>query len=160
MGLRRREGLPSLVGELNDVLDQTTSPEIYATMAAITIHHDDPNVGYLLAGHHHVLRHRAATSTTDRIEIRNFPVGMMADQVFQSGTVSVEPGDLFALYTDGLNETADTADRELGHEPIERALAENAKRPLREIHRAVLDLVEGHGRQDDDRTLLLVRIGA
>ena len=30
-----------------------------------------------------------------------------------------EPGDLLAVYTDGLNETSDASDTELGHEAIE-----------------------------------------
>ena len=71
--------------------------------------------------------------------------------------VNLEPGDLLAVYSDGLNETADQFDAELGHTTIERTLIERATRPLEAIHEAVFTLVEGHGPQADDRTLLLVR---
>ena len=49
------------------------------------------------------------------------------------------------------------SDTELGHEAIERTVAELATRPLGEIRQAVFDAVEAHGEQSDDRTLLLVR---
>jgi serine phosphatase RsbU (regulator of sigma subunit) len=71
--------------------------------------------------------------------------------------VALEPGDLLVVYTDGLNETTDASDEELGHEAIERTVTALAARPLPEIRQAVFDLVEQHGEQTDDRRLLLVR---
>jgi len=73
--------------------------------------------------------------------------------------VALEPGDLFAVWTDGLDETTNEAGQELGREAIERAIFERAERPLAEIRRAVIDLVRTHGPQGDDRSLLLVRVG-
>jgi hypothetical protein len=158
MGLERRGALDDLTRELNDVLDRTTSPELYATLAGMRVDHSDNSVTCLLAGHHHLLHLRAATSEMARVAYRNFPVGMMADQTFSTGTIATASGDLLGVYTDGLNETANAADEELGHDAIERVIVENSDRPLHEIQRAVFDLVDGHGPQLDDRTLLLVRL--
>jgi sigma-B regulation protein RsbU (phosphoserine phosphatase) len=86
------------------------------------------------------------------------PIGMMAGQDYPTASTGVGPGDLLAVYTDGLNETADDAERELGHEPIEKTIAELRERPLAEIQQAVFELVTKHGSQVDDRTLLLARL--
>ena len=71
--------------------------------------------------------------------------------------MSLEPGDLLAVYTDGLNETVDRFDVELDHERIDRTVTALATRPLEAIQQAVFATVEAHGPQADDRTLLLVR---
>jgi serine phosphatase RsbU (regulator of sigma subunit) len=64
------------------------------------------------------------------------------------------------VLTDGFTETMDRGDRELGLEPIEAALAAHARVPLPELFDRLLGLARAHGRQQDDRTLLLVRVRA
>ncbi len=156
MGLRKREGLSELLGDLNEVLTGTTHPGLYATLACLRI---DPagRVEYALAGHHHIAHYRALASEVRRLGHRNFPLGLLDGRTYSTDTVAPEPGDLLAVYTDGLNETTNASDTELGHEAIEQTVADLAARPLGEIHQAVFDLVETHGEQSDDRTLLLVR---
>ncbi len=156
MGLRKREGLSELLEDVNEVLEATTSRELYATLACLRI---DPagRVEYALAGHHHIAHYRALASEVRRLDHRNFPLGLLDGRTYSTDTVAPEPGDLLAVYTDGLNETTNASDTELGHEAIEQTVADLAARPLGEIHQAVFDLVETHGEQSDDRTLLLVR---
>jgi serine phosphatase RsbU (regulator of sigma subunit) len=154
--LRRPEPLARLFGELNEVLEQTTSAELYATMAGLRVQPSKRKVEYGIAGHHHVVLVR--DGEVERLHDRNMPIGMMADQDYPTASTNVGSGDLLAAYTDGLNETADESDRELGHEPIERTITELRERPLAEIQQAVFDLVTKHGSQVDDRTLLLARL--
>ena len=60
--------------------------------------------------------------------------------------------------TDGLTETVDQGEEDFGLERLEHLLVENAGRPLPEIFDFVLSAVDRYGVQQDDRTLLLVRI--
>ena len=60
--------------------------------------------------------------------------------------------------TDGLTETVDGRDEDFGMERLEQLLVQNACRTLPEVFDAVLAAVSRHGQQQDDRTLLLVRI--
>ncbi len=156
MGLRKDENLSGLLRDLNEVLESTTSPELYLTLVGLRI--DRPGrVEYALAGHHHITHYRASASEPRRLGGRSFPLGMFDGRTYGTETAALEPGDLLAVYTDGLNETTDASDEELGHEAIERTVTALAARPLPEIRQAVFDLVEQHGEQTDDRTLLLVR---
>ena len=156
MGLRRGASLSELLGDLNEVLMDTTGPRMFATLACLRIDRAG-RLEYALAGHHHIAHCRETTAEVRRLSRGDLPLGLFEGATYGSAVVDLEPGDLLAVYTDGLNETADHLDFELGHTAIERTLIELASRPLEAIHEAVFSLVEGHGPQADDRTLLLVR---
>ena len=158
MGLREDRGLQRLAGDLNDVLDQTTSPEMYATMVLLRIQHAERRLECLLAGHSRVLHHRRGESAASRIGEGGFPVGLLGGSAYSSVSLGLSPGDLIATWTDGLDETVNEADQELGREAIESAIVARAERPLAEIRTAVFELARAHGPQRDDRSLLLVRI--
>ena len=148
--------LSDLLRDLNSVLESTTSAELYATLAALRIDRDG-GLQYALAGHHHIVHIPAAGSEVRRLGERAYPLGLLDDRTYETRAVALGAGDLLAIYTDGLNETTDASERELGHEPIESLLVRLAARPLDEIRDAVFALVARHGAQADDRTLLLVR---
>jgi stage II sporulation SpoE-like protein len=158
MGLREDRDLPHLARDLNDVLDQTTSPEMYATLVLLRIDHDERRLECLLAGHSQVLHHRRGENAASRVGEGGFPVGLLGESTYSSVSLGLAPGDLIATWTDGLDETVNGADQELGREAIESAIVARAERPLAEIRSAVFDLARAHGPQRDDRSLLLVRV--
>lgn len=77
---------------------------------------------------------------------------------YLSEHVRFEPGDIFALVTDGLIETLNQKDEEFGLQRIDHLLLQNATRPLPEIFDSLIAAVSKFGPQKDDRTVLLVRI--
>jgi serine phosphatase RsbU (regulator of sigma subunit) len=159
MGLCERRELQHLARDLNRVLGETTSPEMYATLALLRLRHAETTLECVLAGHSQVLLHRCSESTPRRTGEGGVPVGLLPVGEYEVRVEPLAAGDLLAVWTDGLDETTDGAGRELGHEAVERAIVENAGRPLAEIRRAVFELVGSHGPQQDDRSLLLVRVG-
>ena len=150
--------LGRLLGNLNQVLEATTSPEMYATFAVMRLDGNRSRIEYALAGHHHLLHYRAADRQVHHLEQRQLPIGLMPGGSFETGQVAVAPGDLLAVYTDGFNETENGAGEQLGHEPIERQLAGQAEAPLAAIQADLFDLARRHGAPTDDQTVLLVRI--
>jgi len=62
------------------------------------------------------------------------------------------------LITDGLTEVENSRGEELGWERIRDIAASNRTRPLPDIHAAVMDAVTSHGKQEDDQTLVLIRV--
>lgn len=150
--------LAELLTELNRVLEATTSAELYATMAVVRRRPGADRVEFALAGHHHIVRRRAADGVVDRWEARAFPLGLMPGVDFEAGCADVAPGDLLVVYTDGLNETEDADEVELGHEAIERIVAESGDGPLSELRTRLYERVDRHGAQVDDQSLLLARV--
>jgi sigma-B regulation protein RsbU (phosphoserine phosphatase) len=87
------------------------------------------------------------------------PFGIFLTAQFQVGRVSVQPGDLIVLYSDGITEATTAQDEEFGESRLEALIAAHSTRPLAEIQRQVLSAVrDWTGRElADDLTLLLVR---
>jgi serine phosphatase RsbU (regulator of sigma subunit) len=90
--------------------------------------------------------------------MEQFPLELLPSVSFTSDHVQCNPGDVFALITDGLSETCDKRDEEFGLERLSQLLLENSGRPLSEIFETVVSSVKRYGKQDDDRTLLLIRV--
>ena len=89
-----------------------------------------------------------------------FDEGPIFDATIESGEVELKPGDLLALYTDGITEAANVAGDEFGRERFAQALARHEQTTLVKM----VDKLDRYLRQfsvlaqrNDDRTLLLVR---
>jgi serine phosphatase RsbU (regulator of sigma subunit) len=67
-------------------------------------------------------------------------------------------GDIFAIVSDGFIEVTNSKDEEFGLERLEKLIARNAERELPEIFDAAVREAALHGKQQDDQTLLLVRM--
>ncbi len=154
-GLQVPGGLGELLTRLNRLLEETTTSETYTTFAGLRLPGEGEQLEYALAGHR-ILHYRSAPQRIERLDGQSIPLGMVGQEC-PSEKVTMEPGDLLAVYTDGLNETENAAGDQLDHEPIERVIFEKAHRPLEEIQGAVFALASSHGDQTDDRSLLLVR---
>ena len=148
--------LGDLLTGLNRLLEQTTSSGMFSTFVGIRIPASGGELEYAIAGHDGLTQFRRNGAPT-RHGNEHMPLGLL-DQVCTSRTLCAEPGDLLAVYTDGLNETESEDGAELGHDPIERIIQQAQAEPLEQIHHRVFELVESHGEQVDDRSLLLLRI--
>jgi serine phosphatase RsbU (regulator of sigma subunit) len=87
-----------------------------------------------------------------------YPLGLMAEGDYRSEFVTCGSGDLLMLVTDGLIETLSKTQEEFGLQRLEHLLVQNADRPLPEIFDALIAAVSAFGPQQDDRTVLLVRV--
>jgi sigma-B regulation protein RsbU (phosphoserine phosphatase) len=119
---------------------------------------DPAKAEYATAGHLPLLHYRHAHKDVVRWTAEQFPLGLFPELTFATLYVPCETGDIFAISTDGLTETVDERDEDFGLERLEQLLVQNAGRTLPEIFDAVLAAVSQYGSQQDDRTLLLVRM--
>jgi serine phosphatase RsbU (regulator of sigma subunit) len=65
---------------------------------------------------------------------------------------------LFLMLTDGISEVANAKDEEFGLVRLEHLLVQNAARPLQQLCDFIMNEVKHHGTQQDDQTLLLLRV--
>jgi hypothetical protein len=154
MRLTQPGTLSALLQDLNAVLLPLKSSSMFVTVAGIRATAANA-LEYTVAGHLPILRVRGGA--VDEITTPQIPVGMFEDHRFVSGTMTCDPGDLFALVTDGLTEVFDGRDQEFGIDGVKRILSANHPRPLHEISDAIVAAARAHGRQLDDQTLLLIR---
>jgi serine phosphatase RsbU (regulator of sigma subunit) len=159
--LHTRLGTPGDVGQilasLNEVLTDLTRPNAFVTAALVTL--ESPTcLAYSLAGHPPILHWHAASRQVTRLEGAGMALGIRSGESYPVTRVAVAAGDVLAIVTDGLPETTNRSDAELGFEPIEAALARHADAPLPEILDSLFAVAHLHGPQQDDQTLLLLRV--
>ena len=98
---------------------------------------------------------------TVRLEERGgVPLGMFRDSRYYEYFETIEPGEVFVLYTDGVTEAMSPAAEEYGRERLVAAVRQCRDQPAREmidfIHRELIDWTEGQG-LGDDVTLFIVK---
>ena len=130
---------------------------MYATLAML--YFDGSAQGeYASAGHVPILHYRHCGGDTARLSMEQFPLGLIPGGHYASQRVSYSLGDLFLLLTDGITEVVNVRDEEFGLARLEQLLSQNADQPLSQIWELVMGEVKRHGVQQDDQSLLLLRV--
>jgi serine phosphatase RsbU (regulator of sigma subunit) len=149
---------PTAVLESADrVLPAVKEPNMYATLALLSFDRSS-DAEYSLAGHPPILHYRGATRDIARLAMEQFPLGLMPGGRYSSQRVTYAPRDVFLMVTDGISEVPNADDEEFGFDRLEQLLRQNAARPLPELWALIMGEVKRHGVQQDDQTLLLLRV--
>jgi len=144
----------ALLGDVHRVLMPLKQPQMFVTVACVR---GGPGnqVECAVAGHHPVLRVR--NGIVEEVTDPQLAIGMFDDATFASCQVESQPGDLFALLTDGLIEVFDADRQELGFDWAKGVLGSSGDATLASIADRLLTGARAHGAQLDDQTLLLIR---
>jgi sigma-B regulation protein RsbU (phosphoserine phosphatase) len=99
-------------------------------------------------------------SSCDSIELLDGPaLGLAESLEFPVNTLQLEPGDLLAIYTDGIDEAFNAEGEQFGIEAMNELLLQ--RRPLPELGQASFDAVDRHAGsipQSDDITVMLLEL--
>ncbi len=159
----RSLALPSLpacevIRRLNAMLYRSTAAERYATMFFGIYDARHRTLTYSNAGHYPPLHF--GHDGTARLMADGIPIGLMEDARYGEGTRHLLPGDMLALYTDGIIEAPGPGGKEYGEARLIETLQRHRHRGLDEVVLAVLAELErwtGGAPPHDDATLVLVR---
>src|SRR6266852_990682 len=81
------------------------------------------------------------------------PLGMFRDSRYYEYYVTIEPGQMLVLYTDGVTEAMNSSDEEYGPDrlvdAVKRGRHLSSRALIDSIHREVIDWTEGRGAHDD-----------
>jgi serine phosphatase RsbU (regulator of sigma subunit) len=155
-GLLLGQPLEKLVCDINSVLGPLKERNMYLTLAVVRFTATG-EVKYISAGHLPLLHYQQRTASVIRHSMNQFPLGLFAGVQYVSESLSFEPGDVFALVTDGVAETGDNPDAESGLERVSGLLGQLSGRPLPDVASAMLTEATATGAQHDDATVLLLR---
>lgn len=122
----------------------------------------DPITGgltYVSAGHMPplILQHDGRCS---RLSDGGIALGMFEHSTYTAGYQQIDPGDLVAIYSDGITEAENPSGRPFDEAGLEEALRANRQQPISAIGSAVVRAVErytGETKFADDLTILLLR---
>jgi phosphoserine phosphatase RsbU/P len=131
----------------------------YLSMFLALVESGGRNLRYVNAGHvpPAVIR---ADGRVEWLEEGGMIVGLLPDIQFESGAVTLAPGDLMVACTDGITEAMDSVGTEFSRQRMAELVVGVRERGPEEIMRAVLAEVETHSRNgmyEDDRILMVMK---
>ena len=98
---------------------------------------------------------------TRTIRAEGIPLGLLEQSQYQDVLVNLESGDLFAMFSDGIVEAANSKHEEFGPRRLENVLRRNYHRSPQEINAALFEELRAYeeGRPPrDDQTIVLFRV--
>jgi phosphoserine phosphatase RsbU/P len=143
--------------QLNRHLSRFTEGNRFATLFYAEWSRPQRRLTYVNAGH--TVPILVGDNGALRLERGGVPIGLLPCSNFQAGTATLQPGDLVALYSDGITEAGVLEAEPFGESQLEALILAHRKKSLDEIQREILNAVRAWsgGEPEDDMTLLLVR---
>jgi sigma-B regulation protein RsbU (phosphoserine phosphatase) len=156
-------GLPmqTLVAHLHEQLYASFSEENYVTLFLAHLDPESGDMNYVGAAHEALVVQE--DGGIRRLASTGMPIGLWEDLHCDVARVSLQPGELLAICSDGVTEATAEGERFFDEDRYVRLLKENRTLPLprlrERLFEAVLDFVGPDGTSDDVTLLLLRRSG-
>lgn len=153
--------LASLGARLNGILCRDGLDNRFATLFYLEAPAQGGPTRFLNAGHNPPLLARAGEVVL--VEQASRPLGMFPESEYSEGRLELAPGDLLVIYSDGLVEAHDAAEREFGLDRLKDLVGTLRDRPPAEAGRVILEEVNrflGEDRPQDDLSLILLQRSA
>jgi sigma-B regulation protein RsbU (phosphoserine phosphatase) len=156
------ESLEGLFERLNDQLVRDTGEERFMTLFYGLLDAEARTLQWASGGHDPALLLRRKTGEIEELaEPRGIPLGIMAGASYQqSAPVTLDPGDIVLVGTDGIWEAASPAGDDFGKDRLKEILTSYADTSAAEIcDRVVVAVSEfrDSAPQADDITLVVIR---
>jgi phosphoserine phosphatase len=154
---------PALLVEQVDVLLADDLPEDRFITLFFALY--DPPTGvlrYSSAGHGPTLLYRRATGRIEELPPHGCPLGVAPDMPKAETEVSLEPGDILGIFTDGFTEWPNGSGVQFGNDRLGSAIASNRDLPsaalIAAIHEELLGFIGGTPQPDDLTAVILKRV--
>lgn len=150
----------AIIARANNTLAQDSPGGMFVTAFFGIL---DPKSGlfsYINAGHNPPLLWRAHSRAPEYLATGDRALAITSDFVYHAHWLTLEPGDLLLLYTDGVNEATNADDALFGMERLEDAIRENASGTALQVLRQIDARVRGFTGaypQSDDITVVALR---
>jgi sigma-B regulation protein RsbU (phosphoserine phosphatase) len=159
--MRRDVPVTAAMEAVNRVLMDSQGGSRFVTAVCAVLEPSSGRLDYVNCGHNPPLLLRA--SGADELLDRGGPaLGLGLGGACEAGHTVLQPGDLLALYTDGVVEPADDRQEEFGQERLLQLLRASSARSAGDLVLAVVDATRRFSHResyDDDFTLVVVKRG-
>jgi len=147
-----------LLRSVNQLFCENTTDGAFATLFFAEYNDATRGLRYANCGHLPALLLRCDDST-ERLESTATVLGVFKNWECDISEIQIAPGDIFALYTDGITESFNDADEEFGEERLAAALCRHRALSSNDLLAAVVDEVHKFSprEQHDDVTLIIAK---
>jgi serine phosphatase RsbU (regulator of sigma subunit) len=154
---------PTELARLMSRLDQSVAinapPNRFITLFFGVVDPSRNQLAYCNAGHNPPLVIRAS-GEVEKLKAKGTVLGILPEIGYEEQVVEFRPGDLIAIYSDGVTEAVGSSGEEFGEDRLARLLQANREQGAVTIIDAVLESVAewtNNAPPDDDVTLLVAR---
>lgn len=156
------DSVEQLVTEVNRFLHETTGATKFASLFCGLFDATTRSMHYVNAGHCAPMLIRSGENGLDFQDLAptGTIVGMFPDITFENRTITMRPGDLLLIYTDGVTEAFDDSSHLFGEERLREVLSQNFGSPVDKLSETILRKVLefSGGVQHDDLTVVAARV--
>jgi phosphoserine phosphatase RsbU/P len=161
MGLLLGSDLGELMSKINLQLSTDLPPGRFITAFAGILDNSEHKIHYHSGGQAPLLHYHAQTDRVEWLEASTLPLGLMANApMVAPPPIAMEPGDVFALISDGFFEYSNQAGEQYEKSRIEALIRCHHRESLDGIIRnlcTAVRLFAGDVPQEDDMTIVLAR---
>jgi serine phosphatase RsbU (regulator of sigma subunit) len=158
--IRNQFTLRTVIAKVNGLLNESTEAGKFVTAFYGVLDTKNAVFTFVNAGHNPPILRRS-DGTIDPLLEGGLALGILPDARYEERPVSLHPGDILLLYTDGVSEAADPDGDQYGTDRLEDLLTEIKDRSARQIVDTVLDrvikFVGGPGKLNDDLTVVCLK---
>lgn len=156
----REFGSPAIVlGKANQIMCEDTRPDMFISLFYGVIDLSSRTLRYSNAGCEPAILYSAASGNARLLTAKGVLLGITASADYEEVVTALEPGDVLAMYTDGLTE-AGVGDRRFGRQAAMDVICQSAHLGAQQIadrlHDALLEFV--HGRITDDVAMVVLKV--
>ena len=154
-------GLDDTFRHINDQLVEDLPEDRFVTAFLGLLDGPHHRLSYHSGGQGPLLHYHDADGTCDFQPPTTFPMGAMPQSAGREARqVVLEPGDVFALISDGVYEYEDASGKQFGEQGVADIIRRHRSKPMAELIGMLLMALEtfsGGAAQNDDVTLVLIR---
>jgi serine phosphatase RsbU (regulator of sigma subunit) len=152
------DDLPHLLRSVNQLFLESTVDSSFATLFFAVYDDHSRELEYANCGHNTPLLFRADGSI-ERLFSTSTVIGIFRDWDCDTERITLCPGDILALYTDGVTESFDGSGNEFGEQRLVDAIRRHSHLPSCDLANAIVDDVRRFStlEQHDDITLIIAK---
>lgn len=151
-------GLKSFIESVNEYFFKTFASEQFVTGVFINFDEKSGKVEFCDAGHSMLYLLREGQIRRFRTKEENPPLGIRREFSLNTGSISLKPGDIIVICTDGIDDQKDPTGKRYGVERFLRLINTNRNLDFAVIFRSIFSDIKEFRQnqpQDDDISILL-----
>ncbi len=157
---RSRDDPAAILMRVNQLLLEDTHSDLFVTMWYAIWNPADGTLRYSSAGHNPPFVLRSEGQEVQILKLKGIALGVLPDIHLESGTLTLAPGDMLVLYTDGITEAQSMAGVQFSLSRLIEAAHQHQQQDASQATAAIIDTLDaftGDTPQFDDLTLVIVQ---
>jgi PAS domain S-box-containing protein len=146
--------------DANNIITHDSRSGMFVTLFFGTLRETDRTLTYVNAGHNPPVFFRNCDGTLEDLMPTGIVLGAVENRKYFSRTLTIGPGDIVVMYTDGVTESINAQEELFGEDRLNSIIRDNARLPAQEILDRILSAVReytGDLPQFDDITLMVIK---